>query len=151
MENDFYQKLTKRIGRDHLSKRLSKQVKYASKVYSKGGYSTFHLENITFLYVSLKFILRTLGLYQRGCNNTLEYRVEKNRVKLTNMNPKFEGFRILQLSDLHFDAIGDGGSKLLELVRGVEADLCVVTGDFRFLDYGDYYYVCHLAKEFFRS
>jgi hypothetical protein len=46
MDLDVYQKLADRVGEDHLRKRLSRQVKYAAKFYAKGGFASFHLENV---------------------------------------------------------------------------------------------------------
>ncbi|MCP4629753.1 MAG: metallophosphoesterase [bacterium] len=133
MDQKLYQRLEQRIGRDHLRKRVGRQVESAAKFYAKGGYASFHLENVELLPVILKFVLKMLRLYRRGLDNALAYRVEHVRVSIDNLPPEFNGFRLLQLSDIHADGIGDGGRKLISILGQIEADLCVVTGDFRFL------------------
>lgn len=42
----------------------------------------------------------------------------------------FDGFRIVQLSDLHGSAFGEGNSRLVEKVAGESPDVIVMTGDF---------------------
>jgi predicted MPP superfamily phosphohydrolase len=133
MDPKLYQRLEQRIGRDHLKKRVSRQVESAAKFYAKGGYASFHLENVELLPVILKFILKLFRLYKRGLENALDYRVEHVRVDIENLPPEFNGFRLLQLSDIHADGIADGGLKLISILGQIEADLCVLTGDFRFL------------------
>ena len=48
-------------------------------------------------------------------------------------NPKipegFNGFRIVQISDLHNDSFGKGNCKLLDSLRGIGPDMIVITGD----------------------
>lgn len=133
MEHDIYQKLVKRIGDAHLSKRLTRQVDLAAKFYAKGGYTSFHLENIEPIYTILKYLFKATGLYQRGLKNSLDYSVERVQVRFSNLPPQFNGLKILQLSDLHTDGINDNGDKLCSLLKGIQADLCVITGDFRFM------------------
>jgi predicted MPP superfamily phosphohydrolase len=129
----LYQRLEQRIGRDHLRKRVSRQVDFAAKFYAKGGYASFHLENVELLPVILKFLLKMLLLYRRGKENALDYRVEHVRVIIENLPRELNGFRLLQLSDTHADGIADRGQKLISILERIQADLCVLTGDFRFL------------------
>ncbi len=41
----------------------------------------------------------------------------------------FEGFRVVQLSDLHTKRFGDGNSRLFKAVSAEEPDIIVITGD----------------------
>ena len=41
----------------------------------------------------------------------------------------FDGFKILQLSDLHSKSFGDGNIKLMEKINGENPDIVVMTGD----------------------
>jgi hypothetical protein len=50
----------------------------------------------------------------------------------------FDGFRILHISDPHLDMAEDMPHALIEAVRGVEYDVCVLTGDFRSKTFGTY-------------
>ena len=49
MDPKLYQQLEQRIGRDHLRKRVGRQVESATKFYSKGGYASYHLEILCLL------------------------------------------------------------------------------------------------------
>jgi uncharacterized protein len=133
IDPEIYQQLVQRIGEDHLRKRLIRQVDLAAKFYAKGGYASFHLENVEFIYVILEYMLKALGLYQHGLENALDYRIETVQVPLGNLPSQFDGFRILQLTDIHADVINDNGHKLFNILKNIQADLCVITGDFRFL------------------
>lgn len=53
-------------------------------------------------------------------------RTEANLAGLPN---RFDGYKIVHLSDLHGHEYGEGSETLLELVRAQEPDLIVITGD----------------------
>jgi uncharacterized protein len=133
MDPEIYQQFVERIGEGHLRKRLTRQVDLAAKFYAKGGFASFHLENVEFIHVILEYMLKSLGLYQQGLENALDYRIEAVPVPLENLPSQFDGFRILQLTDIHADVINDSGRKLFKILKNIHADLCVITGDFRFL------------------
>jgi uncharacterized protein len=59
-------------------------------------------------------------------------------VAIPNLPSAFDGFRILQLSDIHIDGIPDRGESLARLIASIEFDLCLITGDYRFATFGDY-------------
>lgn len=147
MNREIYQNLSQRIGDNHLRRRLTGQVESAAKFYSKGGFASFHIENVELLPVVLKFLLKMLLLNKRGAENALDYRVEQVPVYIENLPPAFNGFRVLQLSDLHADGIADKGQKLISILKHVKADLCVLTGDFRFLTQDDYAPALQRTKE----
>ena len=44
---------------------------------------------------------------------------------------RFDGYRVLHLTDLHLDNILDTSAAAAERVAGIEHDLCVITGDIR--------------------
>jgi hypothetical protein len=84
----------------------------------------------------LKFALRCAGLYERGVQNALRPVVRELHCSFSNLPPHFDGFRILQISDLHIDGT-DGLTEALScLLSTIEADVCVLTGDYRFEDFG---------------
>lgn len=133
MDSEIYQKLARRTGEFHLSRRLAKQVELAARFYAKGGFASFHFENLEFIPVVLKFVLQGMGIYRRGLENSIDYRLEHHRVELPQIPPAFNGFQILHLTDLHADVIHDKGRKLLDLLGDIRPDLAVITGDYRFL------------------
>lgn len=133
IQADVYGDLERRLGRRHLGRRLRLQVEAAASFYSHSGHARFHLENVERMPVVLRWVLRALGLYRRGQANTLRFRVERPVAALERWPAGGDGFRILQLSDVHADGFIDGGRRLERLLADIAADLCVWTGDFRFL------------------
>lgn len=113
---------------------MSRQIDLSSRFHTKGGYASYHIENIEFIPSFIMFFLKIFGLYKQGLNNVLNYRIERNQVFLKNLPPHFNGFQILQLADMHIDTIPDKGQKLLNILKGIEPDIVVFTGDFCFPD-----------------
>ncbi|MHB1126729.1 MAG: metallophosphoesterase [Bacillota bacterium] len=56
--------------------------------------------------------------------------VTRYTVPIKNLPSVFEGFTILQLSDLHSKEYGDNQERLLELIHKQEFDIVAITGDF---------------------
>lgn len=130
-------KIENRIGRDHLAKRLRGQVKHSAIQFDEGGFQ-FHWEYFEPSFAILRQILRFLGLLNRGMSNAMDYRLEETTVHFRTLPKTFQGFKILQLSDMHVDGVLDKGERLRKKISHVDFDLCVITGDFRFFTFHDY-------------
>ena len=137
MDHHSYHTLRARIGNDHLALRMRRQTDHVA-LRMRGGTREFYLENLEILPVALRTGLRLTGMLGRATRNTIKFRVEHHTVKLADLPPGFDGYRILHLSDLHIDGLPDKGASLCQLVSGLDYDLCVITGDYRFLTHGDY-------------
>lgn len=61
-------------------------------------------------------------------NNT-HLEVSEFRISSARLPKEFEGFRILQISDLHNAEFGKGNENLLSLISQTEPDILVITGD----------------------
>ena len=83
----------------------------------------------------LRFMIRTTlklsGLYRRGQRNAARIQVRHNHIELRGLPPVFEGFTLLQLSDLHVDTNPAAILRLIELLPEIDYDICVLTGDYR--------------------
>lgn len=77
------------------------------------------------------FGIRLLGLYERGVRNAIDLRLNEMEIWFDDLPEAFDGFKVLQLSDLHLDYVPDTLHAALALSAGVEADICLLTGDFR--------------------
>ncbi len=75
--------------------------------------------------------LRLFGLYGRGVRNAQDIRLKRLDLEFEDLPLEFDGFRILQLSDLHVDFLPEPLDAALDLIAGEEVDLCVLTGDYR--------------------
>lgn len=80
--------------------------------------------------------LKVSGLYPRGAANALQPVVRSLRLECPNLPAAFDGYRILQVSDLHIDGVDGLDEILAEKMAGIRADLCVLTGDYRFHNEG---------------
>ena len=78
------------------------------------------------------------GLRARGRRNVLDIQLRHNEVWLQGLPPAFDGFTLLQLSDPHLDMDEQFLQRLVERVRGLAFDACVLTGDFRFHGHGPF-------------
>lgn len=127
--------LGQRIGRAHLRHRLALESEHEAQVFRKGTHF-FHLENWIPARTLLRATLALSGLRGRGQRNTLNIHLRHNRVELANLPPAFEGYTVLHLSDLHLDLNERHVSHLIERVRGLACNVCVLTGDYRFATAG---------------
>ena len=96
----------------------------------------FYWENFDFMPKALRIVLKLSGLMKWASANALLYQLQEFEIPIEGLPRCFDGYRILHLSDLHIDEILDGGERLCQTVAGLEYDLCVLTGDFRFDTYG---------------
>ena len=134
----LYRRLAQRMGGDHLDRRLQLQARRGVKLYTIGGYALLPPRNAQRVHALLKLFFRSTGILRRGQLNCLDYRLEQVRLHLQGLPAAFQGFRILQLSDLHADGIPDAGVMLSSLLQSIDCDLCVITGDYRFDTHSEY-------------
>jgi len=80
--------------------------------------------------------LRLTGLLGRARRNARRIALRCHDVVLPHLPPAFDGFTLLHLTDLHIDAAPDFTPVLIEAVRALDYDLCVLTGDYRARTYG---------------
>jgi len=120
-------------GRVHpllLRQRLGIEADHEARVFGQGR-SFFHPENWDAFHSVIRLALRLCGLHDRGRRNALDLRVRNNRIDLPHLPAAFDGFTMLQLSDLHLDVNAELGAVLAERIRGLDYDAAVLTGDFR--------------------
>jgi len=82
--------------------------------------------------------LKATGLWRRGLANGLDIRYRIVELSVARLPREFDGYRILQISDPHFDAAPALGEAIVRAVAGAEVDLCVLTGDFRSVERGPF-------------
>jgi predicted MPP superfamily phosphohydrolase len=129
--------LEQRVGRLHVRLRLGLEQDYEAHVFRKGTHF-FHLENWYSVHSLIRNSLRMVGLHGRGRRNALDIRVREHEVPLPGLARAFDGFTLLHLSDLHVDMRAEFVHALIERVRSVDYDLCVLTGDYRARTFGPY-------------
>ena len=75
--------------------------------------------------------LRVLGLYRHGYRQFHNIRVRRNTLAIRRLPDAFEGFTLLQMSDLHIDLDATLVDSVAAAIAGLQYDVCVITGDFR--------------------
>ena len=95
-----------------------------------------HFEEAVYYHLVLSTVLRLSGLYEQGRQNALAFEVNRYQASLPNLPDAFEGYRILFLSDLHLDGLSGLTERLVGLMRTIEAELCILGGDYRMASYG---------------
>jgi predicted MPP superfamily phosphohydrolase len=74
--------------------------------------------------------LTVMGLWGRAHREFLDIRVVENEVRLHGLPREFDGFRLLQITDLHSDIDPGLIDRVIELAGKTKFDLCVLTGDY---------------------
>jgi predicted MPP superfamily phosphohydrolase len=137
IDEQSYQRLEQRVGRVHLRQRLGIETDYEARVFGQGR-NFFHLENWSAAHGLIRNILRLFLLHERGKRNARTISVRQNDIAISGLPPAFHGFTLLHITDLHLDLHEDMPHVLSEAVRGVQYDVCVLTGDFRADTVGPY-------------
>lgn len=91
-----------------------------------------HMEQYEATTVVIPTLLRLLGLHEQGRRNAENVRLNRFELCFAHLPAAFDGFSLLFLSDMHFDGNPRLTRAIARAVDGVEADLCLFGGDFRF-------------------
>ena len=137
IDSDTYEYLIRRMGKTHLRRRIGVETEHAADRFGQGR-TYFHIENLNAASTVIGFLLKVTGLAERGRRNTLDFQVRQHTLALPHLPAEFEGFTLLQLSDLHLDCLPEFPQRLSETLRDLEYDICVMTGDYRYRTHGPY-------------
>lgn len=130
-------RLERRLGSVHARQRLGIEADHETQCFGQ-GLNFMHIENWYSVHSVIRTTLRLCGLYGRGCRNAGRVEVRHNRVRIGGLPAAFEGYTLLQLSDLHSDMSGPAMDRVAELLPGLAYDLCVLTGDYRGKTFGPF-------------
>lgn len=137
MDEDILVKLEQRLGRLHARQRLGIETDHEAQIFGQ-GLTFFHLENWYSGQSLIRAVLKLSGLYWRARRNAGRVAVRSNNVTFKELPPRFDGFTILHLSDLHVDISEAAMQRLCKLVGELRYDLCVLTGDYRGETFGPF-------------
>lgn len=127
--------LEARFGRIAARQRLA--LEDAHEARKRGRGSTLRHPKCWYLSPALiRAALRAAGLYRRARRNAAAIEIRRHPVSSARLPAAFDGFTILQLSDLHIDHSPAAMRRLAELLPRLDCDLCVLTGDYRGKTYG---------------
>jgi predicted MPP superfamily phosphohydrolase len=141
-DDKAFELLQQRVGKIHLRQRLGIERDYEQKVFGQGR-NFFHIENWYPLRSIIRNCLRLVLLHGRARRNARGIEIRHNHIVLPRLPESFENYTLLQISDLHLDMAPDFPPVLIEAVREMDYDLCVLTGDYR----GETFGPCEAALE----
>ncbi len=119
------ERLSARLGAGVLARRLDRERLLLRRKRSRGLLRFFGGKHAV-----IAGCLRASGLESLALQNFLDVRLVENRVTLRGLPPAFEGFRLLQLSDLHCDLDPALMGVVEHAIRDVACDAAVLTGDY---------------------
>jgi predicted MPP superfamily phosphohydrolase len=120
--------LERRFGRVHCRLRLGIEDDHEARKRRRWYFSP----------VLIRTSLQLTGLYWRARRNAARIEIRRQRVVLRRLPAAFDGFTILQISDLHADISPAAMHRLAELLPRLDYDLCVLTGDYRGRTHGPF-------------
>jgi uncharacterized protein len=86
------------------------------------------------------------GLYWRGLSNAKDVQLRHNYIRSSALPSAFDGFTVLQLSDLHADMNEGAMDRVATLVKETSYDICVLTGDYRGQAFGPFEALAGMAR-----
>jgi len=89
-------------------------------------------------YALVRYCLKLSGLYGRGVRNAHNIQVRRNTFALKSLPAAFDGLVLLHLSDIHADMDESITASVADVIKNLDYDLCVMTGDYRERTYGAY-------------
>ncbi len=153
MDQNVIARLEQRLGRLHSRLRLGVEADHEAQVFGQ-GINYFHFENLPWTHFAIQACLAITGLYGRGCRNATKIEVKSNYIASRKIPRSFNGFSILQLSDLHVDLSVKAMDALKKILPSLVYDICVLTGDYRGQTFGAYHAalngmasICQLVKK----
>ena len=128
-------RLEQRLGRLYARQRLGIEDDREGRVFGQ-GINYFHPENWYFSPSVIRGALKLSGLYGRARRNAEDVQIRRHDIVMPELPAAFDGFTILQISDLHVDMNEGAMRRLNELLPDLRYDLCVLTGDYRGKTFG---------------
>jgi hypothetical protein len=136
-DEDVVEKLERRLGPLHARQRIGIEDDHEAQVFGQ-GLNYFHPENWYFSPTLIRNALKLTGLYWRARKNAERIQIRHIDIILRELPASFDGFTILQISDLHVDMNEAAMHRLVELLPSLAYDLCVLTGDYRGKTFGPF-------------
>lgn len=145
-----YASLSRRLGPGLLERRLLTQAGHWAHLDHQGA-GIFKLERFLPLDPIVLATLKLTGLYPRAHSNHLFPRIVERQWQLPRLPAAFEGFRLLQLTDLHLDLDPGFLDALIPRLAPLTYDALVITGDYRNSTRDDFAACLALARRLLAS
>ncbi|WP_108683743.1 metallophosphoesterase [Methyloceanibacter sp. wino2] len=136
-ENRILKLLEQRLGRRHARQRLGVESDHEAQVFGQ-GINFFHIENMPIGAAIIRAALMVSGLYWRGRRNATKVVVRHNVISSPHVPKAFDGFTMLQISDLHVEYSAKAMAEVVRLAGDLTYDITLLTGDYRAKTWGPY-------------
>lgn len=127
-----------RLGDEEFEARMQLEARMRERCGKGQGQGIFRIEHQFDLYAFIRFCLKLSCLWNRAVRNYFDIQVVRNTVCLPHLPPEFDGYTILQLTDLHADLHPDFPARVKEVIAPLQYDCVALTGDFRTCTYSDH-------------
>jgi len=121
--------ISERLGNRNVEHRLELQKKLTMRKVSQ-GLGPFAMDHFFSLDQIIGTVIGVCGLKGLGLHNMMDLQIVENEVFLPGLPSAFEGFRLMQLSDLHCDLDIHLMEKVREMIQKIPHDAVVLTGDY---------------------
>lgn len=128
--------LERRIGAAHVRQRLNMEADYEQRCLTERRF--FHLESWYSVHAVIRTGLAVCGLHGRARRNARRLRLVEEEWRLPDLPAAFDGYTVLHITDPHLDMAPEITQALIDAVRPLAYDVCVITGDFRTRTFGPY-------------
>ena len=123
------EQIVDRLGEERVLRRLHLQERLKNRQIAQ-GLGLFALERHFSVNACIAGGISAFGLRGKGLRNMMDIRVEEHEVCLPGLPQAFEGFRLMQLADLHCDLDAGLMQRIIEVMGSVPHDAVVLTGDY---------------------
>jgi uncharacterized protein len=125
-----HETMSTRVDLAYVERRLLLEAEYEQRV-TRFPRRFFHFEAWWSVHSVIRNALRLVGLHQRARRNVRAIRRQSNEIRVTTLPAALDGFTFLQISDPHLDMSPDVPDTLIDTVRDLSYDACILTGDYR--------------------
>ncbi len=126
-DDETLRALAGRLGPERLTERLRRERAVWT---AKTGPIPWYLQPFGGKDAFVRSMLAAVGLWSAAHREFLDVRIVRNTLRLPRLPKGFDGFRIIQLSDLHINIDPDLAGVVLERLQDIAWDAAVLTGDF---------------------
>jgi len=127
-----------RLGEEEFAARMRLEAHMRTRRGEGQGKGLFRFEHRFELYPCIRRCLKLSGFWNRALRNYFDIRAVRNTVRIPHLPPEFDGYTILQLSDLHADLHPDFPARVKEVIAPLDYDCLALTGDYRTCTYSDH-------------
>lgn len=121
--------IRRRLGEEKAVRRLHLEERLRRRKVAQ-GLGPFALERFFSVNAVISAAVIACGLRAAGLRNILDVRIEEHEVTIPDLPAAFEGFRLLQLADLHCDLDDRIMNRITKAMANVPHDAVVLTGDY---------------------